>query len=80
MANVNNTEINNNGQSFEDLFQNFIIKKYGANFVKYSLFLNSAVLIFLLTIGILFYTLQKKEINNKGSGGDENSYPTRYKK
>lgn len=72
-------DITNNGQSFEDLFQNFIIKKYGANFVKYSLFLNSAVLIFLLTIGILFYTLQKKE-EIKIKGQQQKKKTTTYKK
>lgn len=44
--------------TFEDLYENFIADKYGTNFFKYALFLNSSVMVFVVCIA-MFYLSDK---------------------
>lgn len=50
--------------SFESMFQKFIINKYGANFFKYTFYLNISTIVFLTSVGFLFYISQKNTIKN----------------
>lgn len=44
--------------TFEELYENFIVDKYGANFFKYALFLNSSLILFIVCIS-MFYLSDK---------------------
>jgi hypothetical protein len=43
--------------TFENLYEQFIIKQYGRNFFKYTLYVNVGIIIFLMAIlSMSFYT------------------------
>lgn len=41
--------------TFESLYEKFIVEKYGESFYKYTLFLNIGVLLFLISIVSLYF-------------------------
>lgn len=56
--------------TFEELYENFISDKYGTNFFKYALFLNSSVIVFVVCIAMFYLSdrwrrLQRAEIREQ---------------
>lgn len=45
--------------TFEELYERFILRKYGPNFFKYTLYLNMILILFITSLVMVYYSETK---------------------